>query len=112
MRPIYAVIDHPVPASARQLSIDAIRRSIMAAGAQRRWSFVAGGSEELIATQEARGWMVKVRITYSQNAYSINLVETNLVRDGNDIDGKYNQWVRNLERDIEVRLTVDALQTN
>jgi hypothetical protein len=47
-----------------------------------------------------------------RRAISISLVATNLAQSGNEIHRKYNQWVRNLEKDIEVRLAVDALTLN
>lgn len=110
-QPIYTVLDHPVPPAAQHLSLDAIRRAIMVAAAQRRLVQPAGPSE-LIATQDARGFMAKVKVTYSQKAYSIGLIDTNLMRGGNEVHPTYNRWVRNLERDIEVRLAVEGVQPN
>ena len=112
LEPIYNVVDHPLPASAQRLSMEEIRRVIMAAGAQRQWLFEVAGPDALLASQDARGYTAKVKVTYSQKAYSISLVATNLEQSGNEIHRKYNQWVRNLEKDIEVRLAVDALRSN
>src|SRR5215472_14136262 len=82
LKPIYAVIEHPVPQSAQRLSLDAILRAIRFAGTLRQWRFETGGPNVLLATQEARGWKAKVKVTYSQKAYSIGLVDTNLPRNG------------------------------
>ena len=112
LKPIYAVIDHPVPQSAQRLSLDAIRSSIRFAGTLRQWRFEAAGPGVLLATQAARGWRAKVKVTYSQKAYSIGLVDTNLPRNGEMIHPKYNEWVRNLEKDIEIRLAAGAVQAH
>jgi hypothetical protein len=106
LKPIYAVVEHPVPLSAQRLSLDMIRSSIRFAGTQRQWRFETGGPGVLLATQEARGWKAKVKVTYSQKAYSISLVDTNFPRDSATIHPKYNQWVHNLEKDIEAQLAV------
>ena len=111
LEPVYDVVDHPLPGSAQHLSMDAIRGAIMAACKQRQWLFRASGQGELLATQEAHGYRAKVKVTYSQKAYSISLVATNMERSGNEIYGKYNRWVRNLEKDIDVQLAVEAVQS-
>jgi len=111
LEPVYDVVDHPLPGSAQHLSMDAIRGAIMAACKQRQWLFRASGPGELLATQEAHGYRAKVKVTYSQKAYSISLVATNMERSGNEIYGKYNRWIRNLEKDIDVQLAVEAVQS-
>jgi hypothetical protein len=111
-QPVYIVLGHPVPPAAQHLSPDAIRRAIMVAAAQRQWLVEPAGPGELIATQDARGFMAKVKVTYSQKAYSIEPIDTNLMRGGNEVHPTYNRWVRNLERDIEVRLAVEGVQSN
>jgi|HubBroStandDraft_1064217.scaffolds.fasta_scaffold10324_3 hypothetical protein len=100
LEPIYSVVDHPFSQSSQRLSMDAIGRAIMAAGRPRGWQFEPGGPGELLAIQQTSQTMAKVKVTYSQTAYSITLVEASMYRRGNQIEGRYNRWVRNLESDI------------
>ena len=111
-QPVYTVVDHPVPKPAQHLPLDVIRRAIIGAGAMRQWSFEAAGPGALLATQKTRGLVATVKVTYSQTAYGISLVETNLDRSDDLIHGTYNRWVRNLEKDIDILLTSEGLQSN
>src|SRR5580658_8217920 len=108
LEPIYNVIDHPFSKSSQHLSMDAIGRAIMAAGKPRGWRFEPGGPGELLAIQQTSQTMAKVKVTYSQMAYSITLVEASMFRRGDRIEGRYNRWVRSLESDIANELAVDA----
>jgi hypothetical protein len=73
-----------------------------------------GGGGELLATQAARGWVAKVKITYDQKAYGVSLVEANrriaaATRSAGPIT---NRWLRNIEKDVEVVLTAAGMQSN
>lgn len=110
IEPIYQVIDHPVPPSAQKLSVDEIGHAIIAAGLMRKWRFEPHGPGQMDATYDNGKHAATVRVTYNQKAYSIALVNSvNLLQEGNQIHRTYNFWIRNLEKDIEVRLAAVAM---
>jgi hypothetical protein len=113
IEPISQVIDHPVPPLAQKLSVDEIGHVIIEAGLMRQWRFEPHGPGQMDATYDNGKHAATVRVTYNQKAYSITLVNSvNLLQEGNQIHRAYNIRVRNLEKDIEVRLATVATGAN
>jgi hypothetical protein len=104
------VVDHPIM-SATTLSLEEVRRRVVLAATKRGWSIEGAGQRQLTATIAASGgqYQAVVAITYTNTAYSIELVESKgFGQRGDQINGRANRWIRNLERDIEVILASPA----
>lgn len=110
IEPIYNVKDHPIPAAAQKLSVQDIGRNIMIAGAGRRWQFEQTAPDKLQAKYDNGKHAAVIDIAYSKTAYSITLVSTvNLHQKGDEVHRQYNFWIRNLEKDIDSRLSIAGI---
>lgn len=110
LAPVYNVVDHPIPAGAQALSLAEIERAIIAAGAQHQWQFDELAPGKLHATYSHGSHQVEVAVTFTQQAFSITLINTvNMKQSGDEVHRKYNEWVRTLEQSIAGRLTLAGL---
>jgi hypothetical protein len=108
---VYTVTNHPIPASAQKLTLPEIEKTIMLAGAQRNWRFEPVKPGQLKGRYFDGKREAVVDISYSQTAYSIGLNSSmNLRQTDGTIHGRYNNWIRNLEHDIEERLYKAGLE--
>jgi hypothetical protein len=109
--PVYTVENHPIPAVAQKLTLPEIEKTIMLAGSQRNWRFEPVKPGQLKGRFFDGKHEAIVDVSYSQTAYSIGLNSTmNLRQTDSTIHGRYNNWIRNLERDIEERLYKTGLE--
>lgn len=109
--PIYNVPSHPIPANAQKLTLEGVGRTIIIAGGLRHWRLETLGPGRLRATQDSGGPQAVVDVAFIQQAYSVAPVSTvNLGQDGDRINGHYNLWIRNPERDIEDHLCVASVE--
>ena len=100
------VVDHMI-VSPRPLSLDEIKNRVYLAATKRGWSVEEGGPQRFVASIEAgRGASrAVVAITYTESAYSIELVESKgFGQRGDQINGRANRWIKNLEQDIHQML--------
>lgn len=106
IEPIYNVVEHPIPAMAQKLPLDDIGRNIMVAGLHRHWHFDLVGPGELRGTNASGSRSAVIKVTYTQKSYSISLVQSsNFDQVGDQIHRRYNNWIHNLERDIDDQFT-------
>ncbi|HKW55185.1 MAG TPA: hypothetical protein VJO12_15945 [Stellaceae bacterium] len=106
-RPVYNVQDHPIPAATQQLPLDQIGQTIIQAGRLRHWRMDPAGPGQITGVLDDHGREAVINVTYSQQAYSITLAgSTNLRQEGDEVHKKYNKWVRQLEREIDDRLSM------
>jgi len=104
------VADHPILASGAKLTEDAIRKNIILAGLKRHWHMADDGPGQLKAVQESANQSATVSITYTTTSYSIKLLDsTGLDQKGDDIDRRYNGWIRYLTQDIDDQLSEAGL---
>jgi hypothetical protein len=99
---IIKVVDHPIIAP-RLLSLAEIKNRVYLAATKRGWSVQEDGPQRFRASIQAGGGSTQavVAITYTDKAYSIELVESKgLGQRGDQINGRANRWIRNLEQDI------------
>lgn len=109
--PVYTVENHPIPAVAQKLTLPEIEKTIMLAGSQRNWRFEAVKPGQLKGRYFDGKREALIDVSYSQTAYSIGLNSTvNLKQSDSTIHGRYNNWIRILERDIEDRLYKAGLE--
>lgn len=86
-----------------------VKQAILSAGMGRNWIMTAAGPGVINATQKARDHSATVRINYSEREYSIHYVSSvNLMASGGEIHRTYNNWVNNLDNDIQIKLAVMA----
>ena len=105
-QPIYNVTSHPLPSSARTLSLDEIKTVIVSAGQSRGWRFEETGPGRLRARQEQPKYDAVVDISFDTASYNIVYVSTRGMQEqGGLIHPHYNFWIRNLVADIDTWMT-------
>lgn len=80
-----------------------IERTVKARG----WAISDKKPGEMTATIRARQHSATVLIKYDKDGYTINYVDSanlNYDKSDNTIHGKYNRWVRTLDKDIRSQL--------
>jgi hypothetical protein len=108
-RAVYNVENHPFPAAAQSLTAADIEKSIITAGAVRGWRFEPVKPGQLRGTIERKHRAV-VDVYYTQATYSIVLNSSdNLSQSSGEIPRNYDNWIRNLENDIEAQLKVASI---
>ena len=105
---IYDVVNHPIPAVAQELPLDAI--AVAAGGARTGWRVAPGDNGMLSGSLEVRDkHHATVSIAYSQKSFSITLVSSvNFLQEGNLIHRDYNRWAHEREKNIGDQLTIVA----
>ncbi len=88
------------------VSLENVEKAIKRAAIKRGWTTKEAGEGHLVATIVVRSHMAKVDITYNTKTYSINYNDSAGLKyvDGN-IHSKYNSWITNLQRDIDLQLS-------
>lgn len=106
---IYQVKDAPVQtASGKELSMDEVRKEIIAAGVAAGWQMAASKPGEIVGTLNIRSHQAVVSIPYSTKKYSILYKDsTNLKYDekAQTIHENYAGWIQRLDGAIRTRLT-------
>jgi hypothetical protein len=102
------VKDAPVQtASGKDLSLDEVRKEIVAAGVAAGWQMVPAKSGEVIGTLNIRSHQAVVSIPYTTKTYSILYKDSsNLKYDANaqTIHENYASWIQRLDGAIRSRL--------
>ena len=105
---LYQVKDAPVQtASGKALSMDDVRKEIIAAGIAAGWQMAASKPGEIIGTLNIRSHQAVVSIPYTTKTYSILYKEsTNLKYDekAQTIHENYSGWIQRLDGAIRTRL--------
>lgn len=110
-QPIYNVMEHPIPAAAQSLSFADIEKTIVLAGEGRGWKFTKIEAGKLRAVQDQPKFGAEVEILFDQKGYSIQHVSSRGMKENGDkVHAHYNFWIRNLESDIDTRLTNAAIR--
>jgi hypothetical protein len=102
MQPILNVEGHPLPPGAATLSLEEIGQSIAYGAARGYWHTESVAPGRMTASFDDGRHQATVDIIYDQTAYSITLASsTNLHQEGDEIDKRYDKWIRGLEKDID-----------
>jgi hypothetical protein len=105
-QPIFNVDNHPMPSTVQALSTERIGDLIIEAGQLRGWKFERAQPGHLVASQIDRKYSAVVDIFFDQKSYRISYKSsTGFDAKGDMIHPHYNLWLRNLNKDIEVRLS-------
>lgn len=92
------------------VTAEQVKQAILSAGFGRKWIMTVVGPGVINATQKARDHSATVRINYSARAYSIHYVSSvNMMASDGQIHRAYNNWVNNLDRDIQLKLAMAAV---
>lgn len=88
-----------------------VKNAIIKSGVQRKWIMNEAGPGVIKARLQARDYTAETRINYTASSYTITYESSlNLSSGGGKIHPNYNRWVRNLDRDIQVNLSADAIK--
>jgi len=110
-QPIYNIDDAMIVSSTNKtLAKEDIKNAIMKAGTTRGWVIKENSPGNLVGTLFIRNHMAKIDIKYNEKSYSINYIDSeNLNHEGYLIHKNYNNWVKNLQQDIEIQLNLMTL---
>lgn len=106
---LYQVKDAPIQtASGKALSMDEVRKEIVAAGVAAGWQMAVVKPGEIVGTLNLRSHQAVVSIPYTTKSYSIFYKDsTNLKYDekAQTIHENYASWIQRLDGAIRSRLT-------
>ena len=106
---VYQVKDAPVQtASGKELSLEEVRKEIIAAGVAAGWQMTPAKSGEITGTLNIRSHQAVVSIPYTTKSYSILYKDSsNLKYNANaqTIHENYAGWIQRLDGAIRSRLT-------
>ena len=103
--PVLNIKNAPIQITAKH-SANAIKKTIIRAGAGLGWIMKAKKTGHIVGTLIIRKHTAVVDIRYSKKNYSITYKDsTNLNYDGTNIHGNYNGWISNLNRQIQAQLS-------
>jgi hypothetical protein len=109
---VYQVKDAPVQtASGKELTMDEVRKEIIAAGVAAGWQMIATKPGEIVGTLNIRSHQAVVSIPYTAKSYSILYKDsTNLKYDASaqTIHENYASWIQRLDGAIRTRLAAAA----
>ncbi len=104
-QPVYNVENSPINASS-SVSTAKIKKAIISAGAERGWAMKEVKPGLIVATLFARKHKAVVDIHYNTKSYSITYKDSVALKyDGSSIHKRYNGWIQNLDRQIQIRLS-------
>lgn len=104
-QPVYNVENSPINASS-SVSSAKIKKAIISAGAERGWAMKETKPGHIVGTLFARKHKAVVDITYNTKSYSITYKDSVALKyDGSSIHKRYNGWIQNLDRQIQIRLS-------
>ena len=110
-QPIYNIDDAMIVTSTNKTLIkEDVKNAIMKAGTTRGWVIKESSPGYLVGTMYVRDHMAKIDIKFNEKFYSINYKDSeNLNHEGYLIHKNYNNWVKNLQQDIEIQLNLMTL---
>jgi hypothetical protein len=102
--PVMNVANHPIT-NLKKFSLDQVKMGIIAGGTKYKWMFHDDGPGRLRASQDEGRLHAVIAITYTENTYSITLLESQgLEQKGDQIRSRYNRWMTLLTRNIDNEL--------
>lgn len=103
--PIHNVKGSPIPSNVEVKNLEKVTKAIQRAGAELGWKMEIKEPGHIIGTLNIRTHQAVVDINYSKSGYDITYRDSvNLEHTGNNIHSNYNDWVRNLDKEIQKEL--------
>ncbi|WP_410012873.1 hypothetical protein [Sodalis sp. C49] len=95
---------------AAHYSDDRVKNAILQAGLARQWKMTPVQPGIINGRLDLRGHQADIQIVYSATGYKINYITSkNLLADGKGhIHRNYNNWINNLDKDIQLKLSATA----
>ncbi|MFW5394028.1 hypothetical protein V1951_22460 [Yersinia sp. 2544 StPb PI] len=82
-----------------------VQKAILAGGINRGWVMIPGAEGVINGKLINRDHTVEIQINYNANNYQIKYIgSTNMDAKNGKIHSKYNRWIANLNKDIQVQL--------
>lgn len=105
---IYNVVDAPIHyAQQADIPLKDVRSAIIRAGAGLGWKMEPVEDGHILATLYLRTHVAVVDINYSKTSFSITYNDSEKLNyNGKSIHNNYNGWVQNLEKGINVQLSL------
>lgn len=92
-----------------QLSMEQVERAILQGMAVRGWRPQSRDPGRILAELNVRQHQAVVEIVYNERVYSIEYVSSQNLdesKNGKRIHRNFNRWIRNLDADIQKKLTL------
>jgi len=103
--PVHNVVAPLAPAPGARLTMNDVAQAVWRAGNRLGWQIETVSPGALRGTLKLRQHVAVVAIAHDTSTVRITYQDsTNLRYDGQEIHKRYNQWVQNLERAIQVEL--------
>lgn len=103
--PIHNVKGSSVPSNVEVKDLGKVTKAIQRAGAELGWKMEVKKPGHIIGTLDIRAHQAVVDIKYSKSGYDILYRDSvNLEHTGDKIHSNYNDWVRNLDKEIQKKL--------
>lgn len=101
-QPVYNVVNHPIPAVSKPLTLNDIQKAIILAGVDRGWVLTPVELGHLRGHIDHDGHSADIDVRFTPANYSISYVgSTNLLATTNgEIHRNYNKWIHLLEEGI------------
>ncbi len=105
-----AVMEQPGLVSFSERSEGAVRGAILGALANRGWTSAVEEPGRIRGAYEAKGRQATIRVSYTRNSYELeyvdsrNLNHSTKARGDEQIDARYNAWIKGLRADIDTLL--------
>lgn len=109
--PVYNVISHPVPAAARDISLDRMQKAIVLAGADQGWIMTPVEGGHLRGHTDHHGHSADIEVLFTSTNYSVSYVSSanlSATADG-QIHLNYNKWIHQLEDAIDRQIIKQGL---
>lgn len=102
----YMNLQTPFSTASSNATLESVGRTIITASAYKGWNIESQGPGQIIATRHHAGRIAKVKITYTNNSFNIHYLDSdNMDYDGNSISSTYDEWVEDLQDEIQRRLS-------
>ncbi len=96
-------IKSPVPS--KTVTVQEVRGAILRAALSKNWQVVEETDQKITLKYVKKVHVAACDVTYSEKEYTITINPmTTLLRGVNEVHPKYNQWIRNLDKQIQRQL--------
>lgn len=93
------------PVLSKTVTVQEVRDAILRAALSKNWQVVEETDQKITLKYVKKVHVAACDVTYSEKEYTITINPmTTLLRGANEVHPKYNQWIRNLDKQIQRQL--------
>ncbi len=93
------------PVLSKTVTVQEVRGAILRAALSKNWQVVEETDQKITLKYVKKVHVAACDVTYSEKEYTITINPmTTLLRGVNEVHPKYNQWIRNLDKQIQRQL--------